>query len=150
MIVELFTGDLLDFADLFHESTGLEDLAAVKKLIAVEVTRGTQYGVILKGNVVVGMIGLYVDAVESVRELEPAQIIDFAVRQDLRGKGYGKALMDWAAQRAKSAGCDAIWLYTGQGEAIGKTYRALGFEESGRNLGFWEGKYDRVWFRRML
>ncbi|MFM9874402.1 MAG: GNAT family N-acetyltransferase [Fimbriimonadaceae bacterium] len=150
MEVVLFEGDLVEFLDLFQESTGLTDETAIKKLIAIEVARGTSYGVIRVDGLIVGMVGLYVDDVPGVRELEPAQIIDFAVREEFRGRGFGKILMDWAVERARSFGCDALWLYTGGGESIGKIYRSLGFVEAGRNEGFWEGKWDRVWFRRSL
>ncbi|MBE9130130.1 hypothetical protein IQ258_29370, partial [Coleofasciculus sp. LEGE 07081] len=72
MIVEEFSGDLEEFIDLFHESTGLDDVEAVRKLIAIEVLKGTRYGVVRDGDLIVGMVGVYIDPVVGVRGLEPA------------------------------------------------------------------------------
>lgn len=149
MTVEEFHGDLEEFVDLFHESMGLSDRTSVQKLISVEAVRGTRYGVVRNPNGrVIGMVGLYLDSVAGVRELEPPQIIDYAVDEEHRGLGLGRMLMEWAAENVRHAGESSLWLYTGGGAEIKAIYEKLGFREAGRNPGFWQGKWDRVWYVR--
>jgi|GEM_PF-2768532 len=150
MKVELFEGDLAEFIDLFHESTGLDDRAAVEKLIAIEVTKGTQYGVVRDEGKIVGMIGLYLDPVPGVRDLDPAQVIDLAVHEDYRGKGLSRLLMDWAVDRAWEAGQSWIWLYTGSPGYTVDVYLKLGFEVCGVNENYWGTDGSRVWLRRKI
>lgn len=56
-----------------------------------------------------------------------------AVRPDAQGNGYGRVLLDFAAQSAREAGCGAIRLYTHElmteNQAI---YRRYGFVETHR------------------
>lgn len=150
MQVEEFEGDLEEFIDLFHESTGIKDLLAVQKLIAIEVLKGTRYGVIRDGDSIVGMIGLYIDPVGGVRDLEPAQVIDLAVREDYRGRGLSRLLMDWVVDLAREAGEKWLWLYTGSPGDAEEVYKKLGFELSGVNENYWGGAGSRVWFRKRI
>ena len=150
MIVEEFSGDLEEFIDLFHESTGLDDVEAVRKLIAIEVLKGTRYGVVREAGAIAGMVGVYIDPVVGVRGLEPAQIIDFAVHADFRGRGMGRVLMDWAVGLARDAGEPWLWLYTGSRSDAVAVYEKLGFERSGVNENFWGGEGSRVWFRKKI
>ncbi len=150
MVVEQFEGDLAEFIDLFHESTGLDDREAVEKLIAIEVTKGTNYGVIRDGDTVVGMIGLYLDPVPGVRDLDPAQVIDLAVHEDYRGRGFSRLLMDWAVKRARAADQTWIWLYTGSPGYTVDVYKSLGFEVCGINENYWGSDGSRVWLRRQI
>ena len=71
-----------------------------------------------------------------------------AVRPDRQGRGYGRALSDFAAAEARRLGLDELRLYTHRTmvENIA-LYTRLGFVETGRGT---EAGYDRVFMTKYL
>ncbi|QYK53615.1 MAG: GNAT family N-acetyltransferase [Fimbriimonadaceae bacterium] len=147
VVVEQFKGDLRDLMPLFQLSTGC-DKPAIEKLIRIEETKGTEYGVIRLGGQAVGFIGIYIDENLGVRELEQCQVIDLAVLPEFQGKGFSRLLMDWAVNKVKAAGERIIWLYTGAAsERNVAVYTKLGFELKAVMPDFWGEGEGKAWFR---
>lgn len=75
-------------------------------------------------------------------------IENVAVHPDDQGRGYGRALMTYAEQRAREANRDAILLYTHERMTENLAfYRTLGFVEIARRT---EDGYARVYLRKSL
>lgn len=75
-------------------------------------------------------------------------IENVAVHPADQGRGFGRALMDYAEQRARDANRDAILLYTHERMSENLTfYRNLGFVETERRT---EDGYARVYLRKRL
>lgn len=51
-------------------------------------------------------------AYRSVRALGEVRIIEIAVREDLRGNGYGKQMIQWASAHANALGFAELWMYS--------------------------------------
>lgn len=73
---------------------------------------------------------------------------NIAVRPDGQGKGYGRALLQFAEDHARAAGCSAIVLYTHvlmvENQAL---YCRIGYVETGRVK---EKGFERVYMRKPL
>lgn len=62
---------------------------------------------------------------------EDAWLEDVFIREDARGKGWGRTLVSAAIERAKARGCGRIQLETNRNnEAAVKLYESVGFESS--------------------
>ncbi len=60
-----------------------------------------------------------------------AQIEGVRVASDIRGKGVGKKIMEWAIEQAKENGCHLVQLTTNKGRNRAKNfYKDLGFEST--------------------
>jgi ribosomal protein S18 acetylase RimI-like enzyme len=81
---------------------------------------------------------------------EPDQLLldNIAVRPDLQGQGFGRALIAFAEEEAQRLGCAEIRLYTHEKmtENIA-LYRRIGFVETGRGR---QDGYDRVFMSKSL
>lgn len=67
-----------------------------------------------------------------------------AVSAERQGRGYGRALVDFARQRAKATGCPRLKLYTNEVMAEAQAfYTRLGFTETRRAL---HAGYRRVFY----
>ncbi len=69
-----------------------------------------------------------------------------SVHTDLRGKGYGRSLMQSAEQYAKKEGCRGAWVNTFSFQAP-KFYENLGYQEFGRISEYPEGN-DRLFYQK--
>ncbi|KAF5627591.1 GNAT family acetyltransferase [Fusarium sp. NRRL 25303] len=76
------------------------------------------------------------------------KIENLVVDPSAQGRGYGKVLMRYAEDFAKSRGCNALELYTNvkMVENLG-LYLKMGFVETGRRV---EDGFERVYFRKEL
>lgn len=70
------------------------------------------------------------------------------VREDLRGRGYGRQLIEAAEAEARARGCTHVWLdsYTFQAPTF---YQRLGYEVFGRLPGY-PAPHGRVFLTRTL
>jgi GNAT superfamily N-acetyltransferase len=60
-----------------------------------------------------------------------AEIVRFAVRADQRGHGVGRALLEAAADRARTLGLTLLWLSTHAGTDSDRIYERLGWTRMG-------------------
>ncbi|KAL9567343.1 hypothetical protein ACKAV7_008585 [Fusarium commune] len=76
------------------------------------------------------------------------KIENLIVNPSAQGRGYGKVLMRYAEDFARSRGCNALELYTNvkMFENLG-LYLKMGFVETGRRE---EDGFERVYFRKEL
>ncbi|KAK7990695.1 acyl-CoA N-acyltransferase [Apiospora arundinis] len=76
------------------------------------------------------------------------KVNNLVVDPDSQGKGYGRVLMAFAEELARSRGLDKLTLFTNvmMWENIG-LYAKLGFSETGRRV---EDGYERVYFEKRL
>ncbi|KAF5548850.1 acetyltransferase GNAT family [Fusarium mexicanum] len=76
------------------------------------------------------------------------KIENLVVDPSAQGRGYGKVLMRYAEDFARSRGCNALELYTNvkMFENLG-LYLKMGFAETGRRE---EDGFERVYFRKEL
>ncbi|KAK8848746.1 acetyltransferase protein [Apiospora arundinis] len=76
------------------------------------------------------------------------KVNNLVVDPDSQGKGYGRVLMGFAEELARSRGLDKLTLFTNvmMWENIG-LYAKLGFSETGRRV---EDGYERVYFEKRL
>ncbi|KAF5634226.1 acetyltransferase [Fusarium sp. NRRL 52700] len=79
---------------------------------------------------------------------EAIKIENLVVDPTAQGRGYGKVLMRYAQDFARSQGCNALELYTNvkMFENLG-LYPKMGFAETGRRE---EDGFERVYFRKEL
>ncbi|KAI1009943.1 hypothetical protein LB503_011493 [Fusarium chuoi] len=79
---------------------------------------------------------------------DAVKIENLVVDPSAQGRGYGKVLMRYAEDFAKSRGCSALELYTNvkMFENLG-LYLKMGFVETGRRE---EDSFERVYFRKEL
>jgi GNAT superfamily N-acetyltransferase len=70
------------------------------------------------------------------------------VREDLRGQGYGRRLVETAEAEARTRGCHRVWLdsYTFQAPAF---YQRLGYHVFGTLSGY-PAAHDRVFLTKTL
>ncbi len=127
--IQPYHGDFEDIMPLMVMSMGMDDAEGARRLIKVEMARGTRYFTAISEDRVVGVVGVYFDDNDSVDELEPPQIIDVAVLPDCRRGGVARALIEHAVQQVRAAGRDILWLYTdGNQPGLLTFYRRLGFQ----------------------
>ncbi|WP_328190148.1 GNAT family N-acetyltransferase [Marinobacter sp. OP 3.4] len=73
---------------------------------------------------------------------------NIAVNPGMQGKGVGRALLEFAEQRARSAGYDSIYLYTNALMSENRElYARIGYKEYDRRS---EQGLDRVYMRKSL
>ena len=126
--VERYAGDPEDLTELLQMSMGLQSLDGVRRLIAIERTRGTRYCTAALDGRILGVIGVFFDPTGETTELEPPQIIDMAVAPEYRRRGIARSLMDAAVGEVRASGHDRLWLYTdGNSPALLSFYTRLGF-----------------------
>ncbi|KAF9763602.1 hypothetical protein IL306_003052 [Fusarium sp. DS 682] len=79
---------------------------------------------------------------------DAAKVDNLVVDPSAQGRGYGKVLMRYAEDFARSRGCYALELYTNvkMVENLG-LYLKMGFVETGRRE---EDGFERVYFRKEL
>ena len=75
-------------------------------------------------------------------------IASLSVREDLRGRGYGRALLTQGEAWARTNGAVGLWLDT-YGFQAPDFYRHLGYQEMGRLVEYLPG-VDRIWFVKRL
>jgi GNAT superfamily N-acetyltransferase len=80
--------------------------------------------------------GAVVGTVQIVRAsaengLHRGQIVRFAVRGDLRGRGIGRALLEAAVERARELGISLLWLTTHADTDSDRIYERLGWTRLG-------------------
>lgn len=77
--------------------------------------------------------------------LDESEILDVAVEKSQRGRGVGKALVNWALSFGRERRVDLLFLEVraGNGEAIA-LYRQLGFRESGRRKRYYDDGEDAI------
>ncbi|KAK7422770.1 hypothetical protein QQZ08_009395 [Neonectria magnoliae] len=94
-------------------------------------------------NTIVGSIVLGTDG-----ESDSIEIKNLVVDPAAQGRGYGRVLMNYAEELARSQGRPALTLFTNikMYENLG-LYEKMGFVETGRRT---ESGYERVYFRRDL
>jgi GNAT superfamily N-acetyltransferase len=85
-----------------------------------------------------GVVGMAaVDVRQGIEHEEPrGRVIAFVVRENARGRGVGRALMDAVETAAREAGSPDLHVTSGahRGDAHA-AYRALGFEQTGLRFG---------------
>ncbi len=81
-------------------------------------------------------------------ETDSIKVNNLVVDPAAQGRGYGRALIEFAEARAREAGREAVSLATNvkMVENIG-LYKKLGFVEVGRGM---ENGYERVFMRKVL
>jgi len=105
----------------------LEELHAAKHLIAARVD--TRFlGIVVDGEVV-AYADLYI-------EPPNAQIEDVGTLEEHRGRGYASAVVLHAAEEARRAGADFVFLVADARDWPQHLYRRLGFEPIGRYVKF--------------
>jgi len=65
-----------------------------------------------------------------------AEIVRFAVRGDMRGRGTGRALLEAAAERARELGISLLWLTTHVDTDADRIYERLGWTRMGTMPGY--------------
>ncbi len=71
---------------------------------------------------------------------DEAEILTIAVRKALRGRGYGRMLMDEALRRLHRAGASRCFLEVDRGNAAAVAlYRSLGFAVAGERRNYYSG-----------
>jgi GNAT superfamily N-acetyltransferase len=69
------------------------------------------------------------------RDAPAARLTALVVREDARGRGVARALVDAVSAAARHAGCDHLHVTTANHRADAHAaYRALGFEDTGRRF----------------
>jgi GNAT superfamily N-acetyltransferase len=67
------------------------------------------------------------------RDAPAARLTALVVREDARGRGVARALVDAVSAAAREAGCDHLHVTTANHRSDAHAaYRALGFEDTGR------------------
>lgn len=75
-------------------------------------------------------------------------IDNLVVDPSAQGRGYGRFLIEYAEDVARSRGCDTLELYTNVKMVENlRLYVKMGFDEVGRKV---EDGFERVYFRRIL
>lgn len=81
---------------------------------------------------IVGYIGMYVSAPEG-------EITNVAVAENVRGKGFGKALVSSMQKEAEALGVQVIFLEVRDSNASAiHVYGQMGFSEIGKRKGFYD------------
>ena len=64
-------------------------------------------------------------------------------RTDLQGRGYGRAMMEWAIEYAREAGCGMVQLTSHHSRAAAhRFYERLGFEDTHAGFKLYLGEYQ--------
>jgi ribosomal protein S18 acetylase RimI-like enzyme len=101
----------------------LGELHEAKRLMAERVE--TRFYGVVDGGEVVAYADLYLDPPD-------AQIEDVGTLEEHRGRGYASALVLHAAERARRAGADLVFLVADSEDWPQQLYRRLGFDSIGR------------------
>jgi GNAT superfamily N-acetyltransferase len=65
------------------------------------------------------------------------------IRPDLQGRGYGRAMMQWAIDYAREAGCGMVQLTSHHSrEGAHRFYERLGFEDTHAGFKLYLGEYQ--------
>lgn len=108
-----------------HFTVEPEDRAQLEDPKTHILDKGGSILIAVLDGVPVGTVGLVPGHDEGVLEL-----IKMSARQDLRGRGIGRALMDAAIESARMQGAKSIWLETNTVlDAALALYRKSGFRE---------------------
>jgi ribosomal protein S18 acetylase RimI-like enzyme len=109
---------------------------------------GADYAALIDaGEVWVVRDGDAIAGVLVLRPRPPALLLEnVAVAPSHRGRGLGRTLIAFAEQQARTAGLDAVTLYTNARMTENlRLYPALGYVETGRRV---EDGFARVYFRK--
>lgn len=100
-------------------------------------------------DVLVALIDQEIQGVLVLAQTSEGFLLDnIAVNPRVQGKGIGRALLELAEQRARSAGYDSIYLYTNAMMSENRElYARIGYEEYDRRT---EQGLDRVYMRKSL
>jgi ribosomal protein S18 acetylase RimI-like enzyme len=101
------------------------------------------------GEVWVGVLDERVVGVLVIRPGDDSlELENVAVEPGAQGRGYGRALIGLAEERARELGLPAVTLYTNEAMAENlRLYPQLGYVETGRGI---EDGYRRVYFEKRL
>lgn len=117
-------GDFRDFLESDSPSNAAIE-AVVSQLIE---DRGTEYLLIGEPEAGFAQIRYRLSVWE---DGEDAWLEDVFIREDVRGKGYGRTLVSAAIERARARGCGRIQLETnGNNKSAVALYESVGFESS--------------------
>jgi GNAT superfamily N-acetyltransferase len=86
---------------------------------------------VFEGSEIAAHAELYVDSVNRVAQFE-----SLSTRRDLRGRGYGSALICDALRRSRLAGCELFFLTADVGGQPYQWYERLGYVDVGRTHNF--------------
>mgnify|MGYP001627914885 CR=1 FL=1 len=105
--------------------------------------------VIRECDVFVALIDQEIQGILVLAQTREGFLLDnIAVNPGAQGKGIGRALLELAEQRARSAGYDSIYLYTNTLMSENrKLYARIGYEEYDHRT---EQGLDRVYMRKSL
>ena len=126
--------DISDLRCLFVDLLGheLTDADVANRLSMVENSSIDELYVLEQENTIQGLLGFRIR--ENVEE--PSRYGEISVvvsKSEMRKKGIGRALMEFAETRAKELGCKGTWLVSGFGreEEAHKFYSKLGYNITG-------------------
>ncbi len=82
---------------------------------------------------------------------DEAELIDIAVRRELRGKGLGEKLLCYALEQAKSNAASSMYLEVRKSnEAAKMLYQKYGFEIIGERRKYYSDGEDAVLMRKLI
>jgi GNAT superfamily N-acetyltransferase len=143
--IRLVTGLIADFRDFLEADSPAN--AEIETVVSTLIDdRQTEY--LLIGNPEAGFAQLRF-RLSVWNGTEDAWLEDVFVREEARGKGYGRSLVEAAIARARARGCSRIQLETNQNnEGAIALYEAVGFKAC-HLPEFWKGAPD-ICFTRQI
>jgi GNAT superfamily N-acetyltransferase len=94
----------------------------------------TLFAAVTTDGAVVGLAALHILQVIE-RDESSARLIAFVVRDEMRGRGIGRSLLDRVEAAARDAGCDRLHVTSGdERSGAHAAYRRLGFTDTGRRF----------------
>lgn len=138
MLTKATTDDVIDVKNLFEEMVG-EELGLDEVEHRVEHTENTadqDLFLYYNHDEPVGLLGLKVREDEQQDARWLGEVTVLVVKEDQRGKGIGKELIDQAENIAWEKSCDGVTLVSGFGKQAKayQLYRNKGFEDQGSRL----------------